>query len=307
MNWNININQKAIVKLNKSLANKLDVKDAIILEWMLKFHAEPKSKKLMLGENVYFWASYRLILDENPLLEIENKQTCSRRISKLVEAGLLLAYISESDGNKTYFSITQACFDLLNRDKKDLSTQKSIPIDSKVNTLLTQKSNNNNIRIISTTTCVKTILSKNIILHENLKMQYGNIDLEKKINEFVAFIQNIKKEHQSESDVIRHFVAWLPKNIDRIAIENVEKQLSWLIKMFNKISKGNWVATDEVRKLFRKQLANGFTGVQMQEAVKNMFSSSDSNKWHKENKYATATPVHLLSYDNVNKYLNQRF
>jgi hypothetical protein len=146
MNYNISINQKAISELNKTLVDKLDLKDATILDWMLKFHAEPKAKIKQINGSNYIWVSYAYIIAENPLLEIVNKQTMSRRIEKLITAGLLDRSIDLDEGNKTYFGLTQVAFDLFLRGEITLSTEKSIPIDSKVDTLSTQKSNNYNIK-----------------------------------------------------------------------------------------------------------------------------------------------------------------
>jgi hypothetical protein len=94
MNWYLNINQKALVELNSGLSKPLDLKDAVILEWMLKFHAEPKSQKKVIDDKLFFWASYQLILDENPLLQISNKQVVSRRLLGMVKVGLLEFYIT---------------------------------------------------------------------------------------------------------------------------------------------------------------------------------------------------------------------
>lgn len=145
MNWNININQKAITELNEISKIQLDFKDAAILDWMLKFHAEPKSKKLVIDERVYFWGSYALIIRENPMLFFKEKKHLSARIDKLINVGLLTKYLDKKEGNKTYFCITQKCFDLIKRGKNVLLPLMGLPSPSKGLRLLPPEGYNNNI------------------------------------------------------------------------------------------------------------------------------------------------------------------
>lgn len=308
MNYNIYINQKAIVALNVNLKKKLDLKDVTILDWMLKFHAEPKSKKLMMGEDhVYFWGAYALIIRENPLLNISDKQKLAVRIDKLIDAGLLHKFLSKEKGNKTYFCIAQKCFDLLNRDQLPLHPQKHEATPPKDRTLHPQKHDNNNISYNITTTTVIEKLENNEMLVETMQIRYGkSVDIKAKIGEFAMFCIAIEKQHNNNMDLFTHFTYWLASNASRPAVQNVDKQITWFIDQFNKKCNGQYKVTDEITKLFTVQLNNGFTGMQMAEAINNMFSS-DAKNWHKEKGYAHATPVHLLKADNMNKYLNQKF
>lgn len=305
MNYNININQKAIVELNSELEDKLDLKDATILEWMLKFHAEPKSKKMLIGESVYFWGAYQLIIDENPLLEIDNKEVISRRVGRLVDAGLIQNFISKDEGNKTYFSITQKCFDLIKRDEKTLSTQKSIPIDSKVDTLSTQKSNNNNIIYNNIINNDFGKYLNDILFIENICMsqKLTKEELQLKIDEFVQKCEAFSDKFNNTKHIRSAFVSWLNKNKNN---DHVEKSAEFFIKVFNKISNKEYFVTETLKDLLRIQLNNGITKEKLIDAVRNLYDSDDSN-WHKKQNYIHATPEFLLKEENFNKYSNMKF
>tara|TARA_R110002167_G_scaffold190638_1_gene392935 strand:+ start:9480 stop:10388 length:909 start_codon:yes stop_codon:yes gene_type:complete len=302
MNWYLNINQKALVELNSGLSKPLDLKDAVILEWMLKFHAEPKSQKKVIDDKLFFWASYQLILDENPLLQISNKQVVSRRLLGMVKVGLLEFYIDSVDNSKTFFSITQTCFNLL---KRGGLTQKSLGVDSKVIGGLTQKLNNkyiNNKYIISV---IEKLKNNKELLQLAAMQNYQSLEkIECKIEVFANHSFSVDGEVM-DKDLFRHFGNWIRKQdfSKEVSAESVE----WFIKMFNKVSRGKFVATKKVKELFSIQLANGFTGDQMKIGIKNMYSSDDRNVYHKSKGYQFATPVHFLKDDNVNRYLNQRF
>ena len=157
------------------------------------------------------------------------------------------------------------------------------------------------------TSIVKEKLEQNSGLLEICAMQQKiTIDqVKSKIEEFAKFCFGIEKKHDNDSDMFRHFGNWLRKQ--DFTSEATEENVEWFMKVFNGVSKGNFRATENVRKLFSIQLANGFTGDQMKIGIKNMYSSDDRNVYHKSKGYQFATPVHFLKDDNVNRYLNQRF
>lgn len=181
------------------------------------------------------------------------------------------------------------------------------------NTQITDKEHSNNIQLtttkeskeikISTTT---TKLKTNLDLINSIakKLNKSTDIIISKIPDFVNYCFDINKQHKDDADLYSHFISWLPKNLKTEVKQN---KVDWFIKMFNGVSKRNFKATDEVKKLFAKQLANGFTGRQMKTACKNMYSSDPKNKFHINSGYQHAIPTHLLKDDNVNKYLNQRF
>lgn len=151
------------------------------------------------------------------------------------------------------------------------------------------------------------LISENESLLEVLAMQQHlkKETILKTIPTFILHAKSLEKTYDNNADVFAHFASWIRKQ--NLKDADVAIELKWFIEMFNTIGHCNYLATDEVRSLFIKQLNNGFTGKQMAVAVQNLFSSSDKNHFHKNNNFETATPMHLLTGDNLNKYLNVRY
>lgn len=160
-----------------------------------------------------------------------------------------------------------------------------------------------NTTYIYTTTLEK--ISQNFELIENIarRIKRTPVDVLAKVPVFVNYCIGIEKNHNNNTDLFSHFGYWIEKQ----SFDADDDKIEWFIKMFNSVCKGKYRATDEIKRLFTKQLDNGFTGEQMHQAVKNLYSSDDKNKFHKDTAYQHATPLHFLKDDNVNKYLNQRF
>ena len=184
MKYNILINQKAITELNAELPTELqlDLKDATILAWMMDFHAEPKTMKIIRDNVVFFWVAYSYLIAENPLLGINNKVVVRRHLDKLITIGLLEKHIEKEENSKTFFSINQKAFDLLKgssyEDEKGV-LKSTDTLYSKVQTPCTQKSTNNTIKdssIVESNALAWEYLKKNNpVLHENLLMKYANL------------------------------------------------------------------------------------------------------------------------------------
>ena len=104
MKYSIQINQKAIVELNKETGANLDLKDATIISFFKDYTHFPKVKKQIINNEVFYWISYQWIIDENPLLEIENKDVLGRRIEKICNAGILQKFLDKKQGNKIYLA-----------------------------------------------------------------------------------------------------------------------------------------------------------------------------------------------------------
>ena len=165
----------------------------------------------------------------------------------------------------------------------------------------------NNTSNIYTTT--KGNLSSNILLVENMQRVHkiNKTEVLLKMDEFVNYCQSIQKKHNNNTDLFSHFTHWMNTNAATPIKKDIETQLNWFMDMFNDISRGTYKPTELIRSLFTKKLNEGFTGPEMAKAVKNLYSNSDKNDWHKRTGYVNATPEFLLKNDNLNKYLNQRF
>jgi hypothetical protein len=171
MYYSININQVAIATFNQSTEiTKLDLIDGCIMEYLQKQSTSNFAKKNFTTKDgeVYYLLCYDNIITQMPLLNIENKEVIGRRIKKLKEMSIINHFVDRKNNNKVYFNTTDLFETFFSYD---LSTQKSIPLDSKVDTLSTQKSdhiydkNINDKNIIS-----NKKINKKENLEENLSM-----------------------------------------------------------------------------------------------------------------------------------------
>jgi uncharacterized phage protein (TIGR02220 family) len=158
--WNIRINQRAIIENDI----KINMKEAVIFDFIFDFIGSDNAEKLFIGGEVYHWIAYQHIIDSLPLLDISNKNIIARHMKILVEQQMLDKIICKEKGNKTYFKIGTMAKQVF---FGDLSTQKSLPIYSKVETSLpesrklsTEKSNNS---------YINTIINSNINKEERIK------------------------------------------------------------------------------------------------------------------------------------------
>src|SRR5690606_216732 len=108
MKYNIHINQKTIVE------NKIDIdlKDAVILEFLKSMPLSDKIKKIILDNRVYFWVNYTYLIKENPLLGIKAADSLYRRMTKLVSLGLLDVHPDNQKLNRGYYSFTKKFYTL---------------------------------------------------------------------------------------------------------------------------------------------------------------------------------------------------
>lgn len=128
------------------------------------------------------------------------------------------------------------------------------------------------------------------------------ITIKNKIDEFILWCKSQKVLHEKDSDLFSHFPAWIRKQ--NLKDLDLETELNWFIKMFNRVSKRDFKITDETKQSFAKQFAVGFSGDEMTLAVKNLYSSALANKFHVASAFKFATPEYLLKDNNLNKYLN---
>jgi hypothetical protein len=104
MQYNININQKALVSVSTELKISLDLKDATILDFMVKFIHTGQLDCEIIDGKPFYWVAYQKIIDENPLLGIADKDVIARRLERLCSAKILTKELLKKKGNKTYFA-----------------------------------------------------------------------------------------------------------------------------------------------------------------------------------------------------------
>lgn len=101
-------NQKKLVEYG------LDSNDALILRWLIDFAATGKMKKMLENRVIYYQVIYDSIINEFPIMGLNNTKSISNRFDKYVKAGLLLKKRSGSNsgGSQTLFAITEVLSDM---------------------------------------------------------------------------------------------------------------------------------------------------------------------------------------------------
>lgn len=147
-------------------------------------------------------------------------------------------------------------------------------------------------------------LQDNLSLLEIIAMQnrLKLITVKNQIKTFVKQSISVGEFYNNDRELFKHFQNWI--RIQKLSDVNLEDELNWFLKMFNKISGRDFKISEEIKIGFTKQFAVGFSGEEMALAVKNLYSSSVANKFHLQSAFKFATPEYLLKSDNLNKYLN---
>lgn len=136
MKYFISINQKAL--LDNDI--KINLVQAVIFDFLYDFISSGCADQVTIDNKNYSWISYQHVIDSLPIIEITNKNVICRNIQKLVDVELLGKYVDKKQGNKTFFCVGKRAKELLFSPSK-VSTEKLIPIDSKVETSLLNSSN----------------------------------------------------------------------------------------------------------------------------------------------------------------------
>ena len=93
----------------------LDAIDTIIIRWFADFTFGGKMKEIRHDEKSYWWLSYQYLIDELPIIGIENKENIGRRFKKYKEKGVMESHMVKSEGTRTYFRIKEDAWNYLNR------------------------------------------------------------------------------------------------------------------------------------------------------------------------------------------------
>jgi hypothetical protein len=68
----------------------LGLYEAVILRWIVDFHATGKMQKHEIGGTTYYWVSYQNLIDNLPVLNIKTTRTLARYLKKLVDSNVLM-------------------------------------------------------------------------------------------------------------------------------------------------------------------------------------------------------------------------
>lgn len=239
------------------------------------------------------------------------KNHISTIINSLNEKDFISCYVDQSEGNKRIINISTHIDKLLDpvSNLQDTYTEKPLhPI--RENPIHNNKDYNKNINTLSLTFLKENDIYKYESLKDKYKDQINNwsdfkdafnsqCELDEipfEVNKISARLEKyarhwVKNEKPIKKDVI--------KNIDP---EKINESFEWFINMFNKVSNRDFKGTPQIKKLWLKQVNNGFTGNEMILAMKNLYHPT--NEWHKKREYQFATPEFLLKDGNLNRLMN---
>lgn len=79
---------------------QFDTVDVTILRYIIDFFSTNKMYMKVVDDKIYFWINYQTILNDLPILRINNRRTLARRFDNYVEKGLM--HKLEVRGNDEY-------------------------------------------------------------------------------------------------------------------------------------------------------------------------------------------------------------
>lgn len=247
MKFNIHINQKSIVD------NKIDIdlKDAVILDYLKMMPLSEKIKKIVYEDRVYFWVSYKHLIQQNPLLGIKAVDSLYRRLTRLVEIGLLGVYPENKKINKSFYCLTSKYYELMLGDEVGEPTDEKSEVPTDLNPYLPtdEKSDDNNINIyniysnnnkLNLEKKEKKIFKK--FLHLSITVDEVNQIKElgfsnEQIDQTLLDIENYKKNTQYRSLNLT-LRKWLKKNYPNVKPIDQQSQLD----LNNEYSRDNFYA-----------------------------------------------------------------
>lgn len=172
----------------------LDLTDSLILRWFVDFKDSGYMTTEIFENDKYYWIKYEYLLQEIPIININNKKTLGRRLKTLSEKGVLKQFIKRKGGIFTLYTLGEKYKLLISNN---LVTQKSQGYtleshkgsDSKVTT---KDSSIKEINLLKDSN-TKHNKTKNIKLYEQLEELQIDNDLKEKIIEFIDFRKEINK------------------------------------------------------------------------------------------------------------------
>ena len=84
---------------------KLNVEDLLLLKWFVDFRNTDRMELVMVDNEPYYWVKYDKVLEDLPILKINNKDVVRRRFKKLCEAKVLKFHWEKNKkGTFTYYN-----------------------------------------------------------------------------------------------------------------------------------------------------------------------------------------------------------
>tara|TARA_R110002012_G_scaffold294580_1_gene490783 strand:- start:1789 stop:2691 length:903 start_codon:yes stop_codon:yes gene_type:complete len=287
------------------VAKNFKVDIALLLQHFSFWYLKNKSDNVNLFKNDY-WVRMKAdtLVEYFPYFTKRQLRYC---IDKMIDLDLLKQdqFNDKSNDRTKWYSLTKNAKNILN-----ISTDKIVTPTPFLSDKIVTPSDNfvtsiyKEVDIEDRYSSLYSKIEKNIGLLELIAM-HNKLKIEtvkSKINLFVKQSISVNEIYNNDKELFKHFQNWVRSQ--KLSDIDLKKELNWFLKTFNKISGRDYKKTEEIQQLFSKQFSVGFSGAEMATAIKNLYSSSIENKFHKQHNFKFATPEYLLKGDNMNKYLN---
>ena len=221
----------------------LDLVDAAILRYFIDFKDSGKMVLEMHKGKTFYWVKYANILEENPIFNINTKDTLRKRFKKLTDTSILIHYHKKVGGSYSFYGIGENYEKLISEpttDKEEGKTKdkqgyelkevgdsiqnletydsKVVPKDSSTKDFLTKETNllKHTLKDKKEVENIVCVLDKKITFEEAkkiLEIAKGSIDLVKEkyevakasnYNSLVPFmIMAIKDDYQMPKNQVK--------------------------------------------------------------------------------------------------------
>lgn len=104
----------------KLLEYDLDLKDVLIIRYIIDFRGTGKMIEEIHNKKVYYWINYKKLLEDIPILNI-SKDMLRRRLKKIVEKGILIHFTKKQNGTYSFYNIGKNYLDLLINENNNTS------------------------------------------------------------------------------------------------------------------------------------------------------------------------------------------
>lgn len=100
----------------KLLNKNLDIKDIMIIDFIVNFIKSGKLVYRNIDGKDYFWIKTKLIIECLPILNISSKEMIRARLKKLIKLNILECKLLKEEGNYTFYTIGEGYYDLKRLD-----------------------------------------------------------------------------------------------------------------------------------------------------------------------------------------------
>jgi hypothetical protein len=100
-------------KQDKLMELGLDIKDAAILRYFVDFMDSLKMRSEIIDKQIYYWVKYEGIINQYPILKLNNVDSVYRRFKKLVQLSILKHKTVINNGKYSYYTLGEGYEELL--------------------------------------------------------------------------------------------------------------------------------------------------------------------------------------------------